>query len=892
MSEKIILDSNEFSFKINHLLSKHFTSPDTDPIALILGKRSETVADTSTPAFFLNILGYEFPETIFLIKRNELIFISSSKKIEILKTLNVENESFTLKFIENLKNQKINEILKDLSKENPKTFLVPCRNQMDAKNVLINTFINTFKVESSPSLCNLLVKKSESDFKTIKTLQIVASEIFSILLKNLQESYYKNFEDQCIEILDSKRIEKICNPEELEFVDNVKFANGHILGEKILSFRLKYSNLVLCFERSFFINAGKTANSYVNLYEKFSELVKAVCVQINSNTGNSDNMSTINSMLNELTVNCNVQLFTSGYVSKEVSYFNSEIKKALQDENVINLLKSGYVGLKLQGREENGFTACNTFLPIDLNNYLSDNLSNNSYYNLFIPRSDSNYSIYFYEGSTRPPRRSKIVPNKKLKTLSEDRINHQKDLMMKLIENNINHYRGTQNFIEDDKKEAIKTFKCYSDENQVLRKDLLTVDGNNFCVVVPISCYSVPIHVTELKNFAKTENGLKLNLKDSNILKSVVYSTKNPEKYLNELAILKKNFLLKKESFQINTDIERVIQKQSLSRLDDCNIKTDARAAKKVSSGALDLFANGLVYRAFDNITVLEVPFSNIKSVFVSTNENFLIHFNLHEYLLFNNKKTKNVQFSKEFVARISDTTKFSDARTEIMHEKEDERKRENFKRELIAFARKIEEITNSITINYCQSNFFTGIPFKSSAIIEIAENCLVSIQEAPFLIIDLDDIEVAGFERITSFVNYFDLVFINKNMKDFNYISSIDFKYLEYLRDFLNSRDKVFIMTKINIKWTNMLKTIRESPLSFYESGGWMELQPNNEDSDSDTEIEESLETSDSVEDVLVSDDENYDNDTEDFIEDENDSDFSDVVGDTDDEGVDDESS
>lgn len=40
---------------------------------------------------------------------------------------------------------------------------------------------------------------------------------------------------------------------------------------------------------------------------------------------------------------------------------------------------------------------------------------------------------------------------------------------------------------------------------------------------------------------------------------------------------------------------------------------------------------------------------------------------------------------------------------------------------------------------------------------------------------------------------------------------------------------DILFAESAVNYNWTNIMKTIKQDPIGFYEMGGWSYLQPGN---------------------------------------------------------------
>jgi nucleosome binding factor SPN SPT16 subunit len=88
----------------------------------------------------------------------------------------------------------------------------------------------------------------------------------------------------------------------------------------------------------------------------------------------------------------------------------------------------------------------------------------------------------------------------------------------------------------------------------------------------------------------------------------------------------------------------------------------------------------------------------------------------------------------------------------------------------------------------------------------------LVALEDQPPMVLPLNEVQIAVFERIQFGLKNFDLVFV---WKDFNKqplrIDSIPVKYLDPIKHWLNSCDIVFYESNQNILWKNVMKTINE---------------------------------------------------------------------------------
>ncbi|KAF3058390.1 FACT complex subunit ctc-2 [Daldinia childiae] len=122
-----------------------------------------------------------------------------------------------------------------------------------------------------------------------------------------------------------------------------------------------------------------------------------------------------------------------------------------------------------------------------------------------------------------------------------------------------------------------------------------------------------------------------------------------------------------------------------------------------------------------------------------------------------NKKKTKDVQFYREATDIQFDETgnrkrKYRHGdEDEFEQEQEDRRHRADLDRQFKSFADKIAEAGKNEGVEVdmpLRELGFNGVPFRSNVTIQPTTDCLIQITEPPFLVVTLDDIEVAHLER------------------------------------------------------------------------------------------------------------------------------------------------
>lgn len=121
-------------------------------------------------------------------------------------------------------------------------------------------------------------------------------------------------------------------------------------------------------------------------------------------------------------------------------------------------------------------------------------------------------------------------------------------------------------------------------------------------------------------------------------------------------------------------------------------------------------------------------------------------------------KKTKDVQFYREATDMQFDETgnrkrkhRYGDEE-EFEQEQEERRRRAALDREFKGFAEKIsdagKEVKVEVDIPFRELGF-NGVPNRSNVLCQPSTDCLVQLTEPPFMVITLEDIEIAHLERV-----------------------------------------------------------------------------------------------------------------------------------------------
>ncbi|OIW28924.1 SPT16-domain-containing protein [Coniochaeta ligniaria NRRL 30616] len=465
------------------------------------------------------------------------------------------------------------------------------------------------------------------------------------------------------------------------------------------------------------------------------------------------------------------------------------------------------------------------------------------------------------------------------------RRDHQKQLATKKQKEGLARFAESisgQNGVEVKK---FKRFESYKRDNQFPPKvrDLgIVVDQKNATIVLPVMGRPVPFHINTIKNASKSDEGewsfLRINFlspgqgvgrKDdqpfedasAHFVRSLTFRSLDGDRYsdiANQISNMKRD-AVKKE--QEKKDMEDVVEQDKLVEirnrrpavLDNVFIRP-AMEGKRVP-GKLEIHQNGIRYQSpLSTQQRVDILFSNVRHLFFQPCAHELIviiHIHLKDPIIIGNKKkTKDVQFYREATDIQFDETgnrkrkyRYGDE-DEFEAEQEERRRRQELDRLFKGFAEKIAEAGRSENIEVdmpLRELGFHGVPFRSNVYIQPTTECLIQITEPPFMVLTLEDIEVAHLERVQFGLKNFDLVFV---FKDFTrppyHINTIPVESLEDVKEFLDTSEIAFSEGPLNLNWSVIMKTVTTDPHQFFVDGGWGFLQNDSDDEDAEDEEEE----------------------------------------------------
>lgn len=912
MSE-VILDKENFRTRLA-LIRKHVSCP----LFVVLGKSEDVEISNMNSAIFLYLMKYELPETAILISNTEVLAVTSPKKAVILGQLGSDLRVF----VRNKDNSNVNEIKEQIRKVGGKNLGVVdrentkgafCEMIMEgfAFNDLTNEIFRLFQVKTDAEVEGATKAGKSSGFFMQKCAEFIVQD-----QADMKRTTHGEFSQRLEDILyeEGNVLEGLQDKLEFTFPPFLQSGNifdlGNLYFNTVEGTYIKYDN-VLCkvgmrydgycaeLARTLVFNPEQELLDDLNLvYEIHRTIVDFVRVGVAVGLVKIKISDLMREKNVEERINDNV-IYSTGLCHREALVVEKFERGMIVVVNVE--LKSG---LKVLGLAD-------TFHVADKLVRITEDTHRE-----VTGKGTDDHKCALDVGNSQPivMRTDKKTIGIRVRKRDQDleknirRAEHQKELLDKLIEDMKAYYKNTK-VDEKEKTEEEKVYIPYKKEVLVLRKPRLAVDKKSEAIMIPIFDYCVPFHVSMVKNMSKTEESdhavirINFNQRESqksagtskglDIVRSISY-TGTPhfiDEVFEQISELKKSF---QEKVNLTIQNQDIVEQEALREtkgrrivLHDVTIRTDNKTGvRKAVTGNLELHENGVRFSSQS----VEVLFSNVKHIFyqeATIEQRAILHMHLLNPLVIG-KKTINVQFCKEVGMNTAhDTIKNkNDEYMEMVLDKEFEDKRCAINKEFKAFIEHIEEShAIKVEVPYVDKGFY-GVPFRESVMIHPTNECLVSLVDSPFLVVTLSEIEIVNFERVVYGVKTSDLVIVMRDKKRPPFsVLSVDIACISDLKDFFDSKGVIFLETKVNIQWSNLIKTIMMDPLSFYENNAWYDLiNPDAEDEESEsvtdvdteyTSSEEEFDTEDESDASEEFEGEDEVSDEEEFYESEDDDGF-----------------
>ncbi|KAG6331187.1 hypothetical protein ID866_7902 [Astraeus odoratus] len=451
-------------------------------------------------------------------------------------------------------------------------------------------------------------------------------------------------------------------------------------------------------------------------------------------------------------------------------------------------------------------------------------------------------------------------------------------------------HAGLEKYSEDGVKhgekegKGWKRFQSYKGEGALPKESeslRIFVDRKAQTIILPIHGFAVPFHINTIKNVSKSDEDdltyLRINFQtpgqlagkkddtpfedpDATFIRSVTYRSADSHRFdmiSKQITDLKKEVNKREQQKKemadvIEQDVLAEIKGRRPHKLPEVFVRP-ALDGKRLP-GEVEIHQNGLRYQSPMGSQKIDVLFSNIKHLFFQPCDKELlviVHVHLKAPIMIGKRKAHDIQFFREASDVQFDETgnrkrkhRYGDE-DEIEMEQQERKRRQMLNKEFKLFAERVAEAAStSVTGDALEVDIpfrelsFEGVPFRTNVRLQPTTECLVHLIEPPFLVVTLNEIEIASLERVQFTLKQFDMVLV---FKDFTkpplHINSIPSTQLDDVKNWLDSVDIPMSEGPVNLNWGPIMKTINESPYDFFQQGGWSFLGGGGAESDAEEE-------------------------------------------------------
>lgn len=468
---------------------------------------------------------------------------------------------------------------------------------------------------------------------------------------------------------------------------------------------------------------------------------------------------------------------------------------------------------------------------------------------------------------------------------------NQKKLHDKLQKDGLLRFSAADaNGAGSEPRQYFKKYESYVRDSQIptnVRDLRIHVDWKSQTIILPIFGRPVPFHINSYKNGSKNEEGeytyIRLNFHspgvggiskkveelpyedspDNQFFRSITLRSQDGDRIseaFKQITDLKKESTKREQERKVLADViqqDKLIENRSgrTKRLDQIFVRPSPDS-KRVPSTVF-IHENGIRYQSpLRTDSRIDILFSNIKNLIFQSCKGELIviiHIHLKNPILMGKKKIQDVQFYREASDMAVDETsigrksqmkfrRYGDE-DELEQEQEERRKRAALDKEFKYFADAIAEASNGMLT--VESTFrdlgFQGVPSRSAVFCMPTTDCLVQLIEPPFLVINLEEVEICILERVQFGLKNFDMVFVYKDFnKPVTHVNTVPIESLDFLKQWLTDMDIPYTVSSINLNWSTIMKSLQEDPHQFFLDGGWTFLATGSDDEASDASEEE----------------------------------------------------
>ena len=433
---------------------------------------------------------------------------------------------------------------------------------------------------------------------------------------------------------------------------------------------------------------------------------------------------------------------------------------------------------------------------------------------------------------------------------------------------------------EKSLKKNVETIKCYGKPEHLpteYQKGKIFVDMKNLSVILPIFKRMIPFDGSLIKsvsiskqdlyeflriNFHTPVSGASnitfasiTNSKEPVYVKDLIYKStdkRHMESVNQSIQLLIKNVKAKEKEEKEKADL--IAQEGLIANTHGLRVRIDNVAIRpafgKKQVGTLEAHSNGFRFTPSKGDKV-DIIYKNINHAFFQPCEKemiIIIHFNLKNPIILAKKKISDIQFTREIGSQTDDLhmNRRGNEYDEYQAEIQEQLNKEKMNKEFLNFTEKVQNMLKNSNYSFefdipYRDLAFEGVPNKSSVVLIPTVNCLVNLTEMPFFVMELDNIELVYFERVSQGIRNFDMAVVSSNLnKSVHRITCIPSPYLETVKNWLDSVDLLFAEGSRALNWDLVLNQIKKDPKGFIEEGCWSAIHNDVEsEGEEDSEVE-----------------------------------------------------
>lgn len=455
---------------------------------------------------------------------------------------------------------------------------------------------------------------------------------------------------------------------------------------------------------------------------------------------------------------------------------------------------------------------------------------------------------------------------------------------------------GEEEVEEEEEVTDLEAYKSPADYPRDVQPNLLRVDFDRECLIVPVNGLPVPVHISMIKNinmpdpdratylrinFFATGMSLGKDVPKNTIgligkygdqvcfIKELTFrslSTKNLGQVHMQFQELRKRVRAREQKAEQEKDLVVQgklirIKDQRVPKLQDVTMRPTITGRK--CNGTLEAHQNGIRFTSTKH-EVLDILYDNVKHAIyqpcdVKTSM-VIVHFHLKDFIMVGKKKQRDVQFLTEVV----DSSLSLDASKRSAYDPDeiDEEQREReMRRRLNAafkdFCLKLEKVashydhTLNVDVPFVKSAFEANVHREMVRLMPTT-HCLVNLTEVPNFCQTISDIEHVHFERAGFTTKAFDIVLI---FKDWTItpktLTAIDIKYMDIVQEWLNLVEITYTIGSQPMNWTEVMAAVKEDDRFWYDTeadgetkkphgAGWKFLNVEGSDDEGEEEDDE----------------------------------------------------